>query len=1630
MEFCAARCELNRLGKYEIIGELGRGAMGIVYEARDPIISRKVALKTITTNIADDPNLLQRFYREAQSAGGLQHPNIITIYDMGEEGGLPYIAMELVEGQNLEQIISGALDLPLSLKLGYGVQACRALDYAHKRGIIHRDIKPGNVMVNREGIVKVVDFGIARVMEGPRTQTGMLIGTFAYMSPDQYNGEHADERSDIWSFGVLLYELLSYKRPFTAEAPASLMYAICNQEPRPLREVAECPPDLEAVVHRMLRKSPNDRFQSMEDVLIELDPIWKGLQSGTLKDLVERSRHLVDQHEYLQARDFLRQALQVDSTNAQARSLLEKVNAELKRILIRPKAQECVEKGKVLLEDGKLQEAKAEAEAALHLDSAFEPAQELHKQVQRRLDRAQLIAEWLQALKQRLAEGLPEEARALLARVLEAEPEHEEALALQRQVNEEIAEREKRLRLLEGMQLARTFWTQQSFAECIELLTELQKAFPDEAEVSKLLEAVREDQAEHHKQQRLGEARRLLAAQQFEECIRVLTELKKEFPTELEIGKLLLAAGDGRAEQDKHRSLSEARLLLAKKRYDDCITLLREMRERFPKDADIEKLLKAAREDKAEEDKHQKLEEARSLLASQRFADCIALLTELKKNFPRDSEPLRLLEAARHAETEQRKQQGLAEARNLLAARNYDQCLELLNRLQREFPHESELGRLLEALREEQSEQEKKKQFAEARSHLAAQRHTDALAVLDALLAVHPKDAGAIKLRNLVLQEHQEKARFERLERERSALKRLVNEKKYPEAISGAQALLQEFPGDHDLARLVDFARNQQVQIEQQAKLRRIVTDIQSLLQAGDFDAALRSAESGMEAFPRNADLSRLRGEAERRRKERETRRLVEQRIREIRIQINRDNFSDAVSLAQETLATLGPNTDVSQLLSSAQVELGVRERRKEQARQLETVRILLKSGKMDEAARVLDQGLETEIFNPHDPRVEKAREEVQAARTGIAAAAPVPPTPAPPQHPAREYALLERPPVLEPPARASKDVAGDAPAPQAAAAQPVPVAPPAIPPPAAQPLATPPTPTPSVEVGPAVPPTSASPLSDRALDEVVAVPEGRAPIRGERPVPVPQRVRVPLWKRPAAVGGVVLVGIAVAWMAFHRPPPPKPPVDNTRQIEMQQRKILDDADKLIAANDFEQALKTLQQAATINGPLTAQVQKKSGEVQNAIKNEQVRELWQQEEKLWLQSTDQVSRGRFAEARRSIQQILDLPAGGRRRADAQQLLSEGIPRRQSEEQMFARAQGLAEKGTADGLPRADDLLGQVIAMGGPRRAEAQRLQADVRARILARNEESRRQQAANLLDSARQDLKRGDFRSSRAKAAQISEIGGDASAISREIDRAEQGRFDSLVTNLNQLKQRENEAAVSQLRDLQVQFQALAGNGGPRAGDARDYADSIPSVIRDIQTRLANKAAEALFQQVEQRYQQAVSSNDRDALEKARNEFDAIARAGGPHANDAQKYISDITAKLAALNAQPPVKKSVDTPVATPERDAVLAVLDQYATAYGRGDLRGILRVWSGLPEKERRAFEDMFKFTSSREMEFRPGEPQIAGNSASVMGKFSLTIVPKDDNRKESRSGTFSIQLKKTERAWVIDTMQLQTQR
>jgi len=269
---------VKQISRYEILSELGRGAMGVVFKAQDPLIGRLIALKTITASVAEDPGLLERFRGEAKAAGALQHPNIVTIYEMGESDGAPFIAMEYLEGESLAALIDRCAPIPLAQKIGYLVQTCRALQYAHRRGVIHRDIKPANIMVTLEGEVKVVDFGIARLADASKTQTGTLLGTLAYLSPQQIRGKGGNALSDIWSLGIVLYELLTGRRPFQGENHAALMLSIMHNDPVPLPELlAGCPPQLDAISQRALAKDETVRYQSMEELLLELKSAWAAL---------------------------------------------------------------------------------------------------------------------------------------------------------------------------------------------------------------------------------------------------------------------------------------------------------------------------------------------------------------------------------------------------------------------------------------------------------------------------------------------------------------------------------------------------------------------------------------------------------------------------------------------------------------------------------------------------------------------------------------------------------------------------------------------------------------------------------------------------------------------------------------------------------------------------------------------------------------------------------------------------------------------------------------------------------------------------------------------------------------------------------------------------------------------------------------------------------------------------------------------------------------------------------------------------------------------------------------------------------------------------------------------------------
>jgi eukaryotic-like serine/threonine-protein kinase len=264
-------------GRYRIVRKLGAGGMANVYLAEDQELGRRVAIKILNERHANDDQFVARFRQEAKNAAALSHPNIVSIYDRGEAEGTYYIAMEFLDGRSLKELIVGRGPAPVAVAVEYARQILSALRFAHRHGIVHRDIKPHNVLVDNEGRVKVTDFGIARAGASQMTEAGSIVGTAQYLSPEQARGANVDQRSDLYSLGVVLYELLTGESPFEGDTPVEIAMKHLSQVPRPPSALRpELSPELDMVVMRALAKEPDDRYQSAEEMEADLERVARG----------------------------------------------------------------------------------------------------------------------------------------------------------------------------------------------------------------------------------------------------------------------------------------------------------------------------------------------------------------------------------------------------------------------------------------------------------------------------------------------------------------------------------------------------------------------------------------------------------------------------------------------------------------------------------------------------------------------------------------------------------------------------------------------------------------------------------------------------------------------------------------------------------------------------------------------------------------------------------------------------------------------------------------------------------------------------------------------------------------------------------------------------------------------------------------------------------------------------------------------------------------------------------------------------------------------------------------------------------------------------------------------------------
>ena len=528
---------IKRIGKYDVIDLLGRGGMGLVYRAFDRQLNREVAIKTVTEGFTGDQEMLQRFYREAAKTGALKHPNIVIVYDLGEQDGFPYIVMEYLSGDPLDRIIQSAQPAPLAYKLKIIEQVCYALGYAHRNDVIHRDVKPANVIVQSDGIVKLLDFGIARQekTDGHLTRTGHVIGTLQYMAPERLKNEAFDGRSDIFSVGVMMFQLLTGELPFGGDY--NIVQKILSDKHPPLSHfLHEYPPALDGILDRTMAKSPSDRYATADEMAAEVSSLAHELKKEQVAEWIDRAERLVQQEQFTTAREVLLQLLKVDSQHTRARQLIAQVQQNLS---LRQRAEQIRQlrlQAEEAASDKRYEEAIGDLQEACSLDPANSELSELLETVKQKKRRRELVDGYLRQADTARDRGDLQGAEAVIAKALEVDREDSRVqvahVSLARLI-EEAARQAKAKLLLEN---ARREIGARHFTAAMEALAEVERVDPSNPELMTLQAAAKSGREQEQRRRILEQLQNEVSlASSYEELTRaaqLVDQALERMPTE------------------------------------------------------------------------------------------------------------------------------------------------------------------------------------------------------------------------------------------------------------------------------------------------------------------------------------------------------------------------------------------------------------------------------------------------------------------------------------------------------------------------------------------------------------------------------------------------------------------------------------------------------------------------------------------------------------------------------------------------------------------------------------------------------------------------------------------------------------------------------------------------------------------------------------------------------------------------------------------------------------------------------------------------------------------------------------------------------------------------------------------
>jgi len=861
----------GQIGKYEVQSELGRGAFGLVYRAYDPVTRRNVAIKVLLTE--NDPDALARFFVEVQATAKLKHKNVVTIYDFNETP--PYIVMELVEGESLQQIISRHAPFSLLQKVRILLQAAEGLASAHKSGIVHRDIKPANIMVLPDGDVKIMDFGIALVSGGEtearRTRQGNLIGTILYMSPERIQGGEADACGDIFSFGVVGWELITGQHPFEGNDYASVIYKITSVETPPVRElVPECPEALDLVIQRATAKDRDVRHQSMDEILFDLRPVLLELERQQAASIMHEVQGLIDSGQFVEAQEKVRAALELDPSNREARQVHDSLLKDHRRRLVRAKVETLVQEGMSQLAQRQFNKAIQHFETALRLES--DPrVSDLLAQSKASLEANRQAGRLLSEARREMTAGNLDAAYENASLALQVDPQHQDAGGLCDKLRQQIARRDRQLEVGRALERAQELVSQSNFEGARGAIAEVEPdADPGMIRQLRLRIAVEEsEQARRAREQRVhsgvAKATEQMNANLLAEAEATLHALLEEFPDDTSSTRLLAIVREHLEAQRRAEAIGkltqQSLALLEALNFAEARRMLESGLETFPSDAALQRLLKRALDLQRGHERAQAIakivRQAQELRAAGKLADALARVGQGSAEFGPDTA---LADLTRELEFEHEQQQyavglreALANGHRLVDAGKFADAVAALEAAAARYLGEVELNSLLVAARRAQAEQDEQQCVAHAQGRVAElgnqQQWQAALECAEEALRSYPYNSTLSELTARTRENWRRHQRQYDAAQRRAAIEQALeagNLTRAAHELTTAREDFREEPGFDLLEQRFEQARLQ-------AQMDALEEEVKQSLASGDLERASQqlSAAQGRADHPR-----------------------------------------------------------------------------------------------------------------------------------------------------------------------------------------------------------------------------------------------------------------------------------------------------------------------------------------------------------------------------------------------------------------------------------------------------------------------------------------------------------------------------------------------------------------------------------------------------------------------------------------------------------------------------------------------------------------------------------------------------------------------------------------------------------